>query len=137
MINTFNGVYQLKNNEPKDKSSGPILKLTFQKPLIPEDGEKLMRLFGKYVKFSVFQAGTNNYHKIECEAKVYDVKPKNVDKHSYLSFVITMPYGENIAVKSVKLWDKECEINMEEIEQELPLDEDEDEEPDEEEESEE
>lgn len=117
---TFQGVYRLKHHEPKDKSSGPILLVTFEKSHVPSDAVKLMRFFGRQVKATIVEE-ENRGHNIEAEFKVIKAAPKIHNKLPYFTFTLSTPYINSMAVEVVNLWDKECIVRLQEIQQELPL----------------
>lgn len=124
-MSNFEGVYRMMNYEPKSLRNGAILILTFHKAINPEEGEKLLRLFKKYVKVLIFQEGTG-YHKIDnVEARLVAFKPETLNKHTYIKFSISFDYKEEFALKAVKLWEKDCHIELTEIERELPLEDEE------------
>lgn len=120
MVNTFFGVYRLKHHEPKDKSSGPILLMTFDKSLDPEDAVQIMRFFGKQIKAKISEQETGQ-NLIETEFKLTKVSPKIQNKLRYLTFTITTPYDQDLSTKAVRLWDQECSLHFEEIQQELDM----------------
>ncbi len=125
MSKKFEGIFELFHEQPRRQVNGDKLQITLEKPFTEDEQKKLVDFFDQSVRVKIYEHTDENYQDGSPVAitdifEVTAVKLRKLANGNKTSFVLEKMHDRDNHRRAVELFQKDVNVFMEIIQEDLP-----------------